>query len=134
MRRIAAIAGAALLSVSVLGCSSGGGGKADTIATDVQAAVDAADGVASADITGRNLGESGSSLQGTVRLEGTGAEAVTGMRNAYTAMVPVLRDNAKSSILLEVRFSDSAGAPVSPTEVGLKETPYSYAVVEAFGG
>jgi hypothetical protein len=133
MRRIASVAGAALFTLTAFGCSSGAG-KVSTIATDLQAAVDAADGVASADITGKNLGESGSSLQGTVRLEGIGAEAVTGMRNAYTAMVPVLRDNAKSSILVEVRFADSTGAAVSPTQVGLKETPYSYAIVETFGG
>ncbi len=134
MRRAFALTGAALLTLSMFGCSSGGGDKADTIATDVQAAVGAATGVASAAITGKNLGESGSSLQGTVRLEGTGADAVTGMRNAYTAMAPVLKDNEKSSILVEVRFTDSAGAAVSPTEVGLKETPYSYAIVDAFGG
>ena len=93
MRRAFALTGAALLTLSMFGCSSGGGDKADTIATDISAAVGAADGVASADITGKDLGESGSSLQGTVRLEGTGPAAVTGMRNAYTAMVHVLKDN-----------------------------------------
>ena len=131
MRRAFVLGGAALLSLSMFGCSSGG--KAGNIAGDVQSAVRGADGVAGADITGKNLGESGSSLQGTVTLEGSGADAVTGMRNAYTAMVPVLKDNSKSSILVEVRFTDSTGAAVSPTQVGLKETPYSYAIVEAFG-
>ncbi len=130
-RRALELTTGAFLTLSLLGCSSGGG-KADSIATDIQAAVGAADGVVSAQITGKNLGESGSSLQGTVRLDGSGADAVAGMRNAYTAMVPVLAANEESSILVEVRFADSTGAAVSPTEVGLKQTPYSYAIVEAF--